>query len=238
MAEATLYAHINFLYLEVAMKTKPELVSFKLCPFVQRSVIVMKEKGVDYDITYINLKEPPVWFKEISPLGKVPLLKVGNTVLFESAVIMEYLDEVNPPSLHPADPLQKAQNRAWNEFASTLLEGQFKMVIGAKDEEACNGAEQDLKNRLALLEPMVQGSYFNGEIFAITDAAYAPFFMRLQLLEQWYPMGLLDGLPKVKAWSDNLLQRATVQDSVVEGFADLYRGFIGSNDGFGAKRFG
>lgn len=218
--------------------TKPELVSFKLCPFVQRSVIVMKEKGVDYDITYINLKEPPAWFKEISPLGKVPLLKVGDTVLFESAVIMEYLDEVNPPSLHPSDPLQKAQNRAWNEFASTLLESQFRMVIGAKDEEGCDAAEQELKSKLTLLEPMIQGTFFNGETFSLTDAAYAPFFKRLNLLEQWHPMGLLADLPKVTAWSNNLLERATVKDSVVEGFDELYRGFIGGMGGFGAKRFG
>jgi len=218
--------------------TKPELVSFKLCPFVQRSVIVMKEKNVDYDITYINLMAPPAWFKVISPLGKVPLLKVGDTVLFESAVIMEYLDEVNPPSLHPTDPLQKAQNKAWNEFASTLLETQFRMVIGAKDEESCDAAEKELKSKLALLEPMIQGDYFNGDEFALTDAAYAPFFMRLNLLEQWHPMGLIDELPKVKAWSNNLLQRATVKESVVEGFAELYRGFISGKDGFGAKRFG
>jgi len=198
----------------------------------------MKEKGVDYDITYINLKEPPAWFKEISPLGKVPLLKVGDTVLFESAVIMEYLDEVNPPSLHPADPLQKAQNRAWNEFASTLLETQFRMVIGAKDEQTCDGAEEELRSKLALLEPIVQGSYFNGEQFALTDAAYAPLFMRINLLEQWHPMGLLDGLPKVKAWSENLLKRASVKESVVEGFDELYRGFIGGMGGFGAQRFG
>jgi len=218
--------------------TKPELVSFKLCPFVQRSVIVMKEKNVEYDITYINLKEPPAWFKEISPLGKVPLLKVGDTVLFESAVIMEYLDEINPPSLHPTDPLQKAQNRAWNEFASTLLESQFRMVIGAKDEAGCDAAEKELKSKLALLEPMIQGNYFNGEEFALTDAAYAPFFMRLNLLERWHPMGLLDSLTRVKGWSENLLQRDSVKASVVEGFDELYRGFITGNNGYGSKRFG
>ncbi len=50
-------------------------------------------------------------------------------------------------------------------------------------------------------------------------------------------MGLIDELPKLKAWSNNLLQRATVKESVVEGFAELYRGFISGKDGFGAKRF-
>src|SRR5512145_1650093 len=108
---------------------KPRLVSFKLCPFVQRSVIVLQEKRVDYEITYIDLKNPPDWFKAISPFGKVPLLQVGDTVLFESAVIMEYLDEVNPPSLHPADPLRKAHNRAWVEFSSSLFFCQYNMVM-------------------------------------------------------------------------------------------------------------
>ncbi|MBT7766569.1 MAG: glutathione S-transferase family protein, partial [Bdellovibrionales bacterium] len=53
-----------------------ELISFKLCPFVQRAVIVLKEHQLDYDINYINLADPPSWFREISPTGKVPLLKV------------------------------------------------------------------------------------------------------------------------------------------------------------------
>lgn len=64
-----------------------ELISFKTCPFVQRSVITLKEKGIDFKTTYIDLAEKPAWFLAISPLGKVPVLKIGDEVLFESAVI-------------------------------------------------------------------------------------------------------------------------------------------------------
>jgi glutathione S-transferase len=219
---------------------KPELISFKLCPFVQRSVIVLEEKGVDYDITYINLKEPPPWFQELSPLGKVPLLKVGDTVVFESAVIMEYLDEVNPPSLHPADPLKKAHNRAWIEFASTLFMCQFNMVM-AQEAQQCDNAEQELRDKLAQVEGQLGqlvGPYFNGEHFSLVDAAYAPLFMRLDYLEQWHPMGLLDTLPKIRAWSEALLARDSVKNSVVEELPQLYRGHIASSGGHGAKRFG
>lgn len=216
---------------------KPELISFKLCPFVQRSVIVLQEKDVDYDITYINLQEPPAWFKEISPLGKVPVLKVGDSVLFESAVIMEYLDEVNPPSLHPADPLKKAHNRAWIEFASTLFFCQFNMVM-AKEQEACDNAEQELRDKLAQVEAQVEGPLFNGEAFSLADAAYAPLFMRLAMLEKWHPMGVLDNLPKMKAWSESLLARDSVKNSVVENLEELYRGHIASSGGYGASRFG
>ena len=216
---------------------KPELVSFKICPFVQRSVIILQEKGTDFDITYINLKEPPEWFKTISPLGKVPVLKVGDEVVFESAVIMEYLDEVNPPSLHPADPLRKAHNRAWIEFASTLLMCQFNMVM-AKEQEAGDKAEQELRDKLALVNKQVKGPLFNGEAFSMIDAAYAPLFMRIALLEQWQPMGLLKEMPKLQTWSEQLLARPAVQNSVVDELPQLYRGHITSSGGYGAKRFG
>ena len=215
---------------------KPQLISFKICPFVQRSVIVMQEKGVDYDITYINPKEPPDWFKDISPLGKVPVLQIGDEVLFESAVIMEYLDEVNPPSLHPVDPLLKAKNRAWIEFASTILASQFNMVM-AKEQEDHEKAKNEVKAKLAMLEQQVAGPYFNGTHFALVDIAFAPIFMRIQFLEGWHPMGLMDGLPKVSAWSETLLDRESVKNSTVEDLQELYHGHISGSGGYGASLF-
>lgn len=201
----------------------PTLVSFKLCPFVQRSVIVMLEKGAPFDIAYIDLKQPPEWFKTISPLGKVPLLRVDDTVLFESAVIMEYLDEVNPPSLHPADPLRRAHNRAWIEFASVLFGCQYVLTMCAADAGAYDAALKDLRDKLALLEQQVAGPYFNGERFALVDAAFAPLFMRIELLEKWAAPGVLEGLPKLAAWSRLLGMLPSVKNSVVPEFAELYR---------------
>jgi glutathione S-transferase len=66
-----------------------ELISFKLCPFVQRSVILLKQKGVPFDIRFIDLSDKPKWFLDISPTGKVPVLRVKHEsgeedVLFES----------------------------------------------------------------------------------------------------------------------------------------------------------
>ncbi len=89
------------------------LVSFDLCPYVQRAAIVLAEKGVPFKRVDVDLADKPDWFRAISPLGKVPLLKVGGEVLFESAVIVEYLEETEGPALHPADPLAKAKHRAW-----------------------------------------------------------------------------------------------------------------------------
>lgn len=220
-------------------KSKPELISFKLCPFVQRSVITLLEKGVDYDITYIDLAKPPQWFLDISPLGKVPALKVGDKVLFESAVINEYLDEVNPPMLLPADPLVKAQNRAWIEFASNLIGDQYQLMI-AKEEGQYTKAYEALYKKLEQLEAVLgEGPFFNGESFSLMDAASAPVFMRMELLDEWSGMGgLYDKLPKVRAWQAALMSRPSVQKSVVPEFADELRGYIGATGGYAAQRFG
>ena len=74
-----------------------ELIGFKICPFVQRAVITLLRKDVPYKVTYIDLSSPPVWFNKISPFGKVPVLKINEQqVVFESAIIDEYLDEAYP----------------------------------------------------------------------------------------------------------------------------------------------
>lgn len=220
------------------MSTKPELISFKLCPYVQRSVITLLEKGVDYDLTYIDLADPPQWFLDISPLGKVPALRVGDQVLFESAVINEYLDEVNPPSMHPGEPLHKAQNRAWIEFASNLIGDQYQLMVAA-DEAQYQKAYAAIRKKLGQLQQIVgMGPYFNGESFSLMDAAIAPVFMRLQLLDQWYSLeGLYNETPKVAAWHEALLARPSVQGSVVEEFAPVLRDYIGKTGGYSASLF-
>jgi len=68
------------------------LVSFDLCPYVQRAAIALAEKGVPFERRDVDLANKPDWFEAISPLGKVPLLQVDDEVLFESAVIVEYLE--------------------------------------------------------------------------------------------------------------------------------------------------
>ena len=102
---------------------KLRLISFPLCPYVQRAAIVLAEKGVPFERVDIDLSNKPDWFLKLSPLGKVPVLVVTGEdgreeVLFESAVIAEYLDEVLEPKLLPSDPLEKARHRAWIEFGS------------------------------------------------------------------------------------------------------------------------
>jgi len=212
---------------------KLRLISFKLCPFVQRTVITLLHKDVPYDIDYIDLNDPPAWFRELSPLGKVPVLQVdGREVLFESAVIQEYVDEITPPSLQPADPLVRAKNRAWISFGGEMI---MKMhaVVTAKDAESFNEASDAFSTMLARVDAVHSGGdYFNGEEFALIDAAYAPIFMRLDRLCSECGVSLLDDFPKLRHWSDTLLALPSVQHSVVEAFPMMYRKMLEKIDGY------
>ena len=206
---------------------KPRLVSFKLCPFVQRSVITLLHKGVDFDIEYIDLADKPDWFLEISPLGKVPVLRVGSESLFESAVINEYLDETTGDPLHPTDPLARAKNRAWIEFGSGLLGAQYRACI-AKDEDALDKALEDLDAGLARVAGAMAGPpYFNGGALSLVDTAYAPLFMRQALLAERTRRDPYGGQDKIRGWAEALLGLEAVEKSVVPEFPKLFAKMLG-----------
>lgn len=211
------------------MSTDYKLISFNLCPFVQRSVITLREKGVTgFEIQYIDLADKPDWFLELSPLGKVPILVVEDTVLFESAVINEYLEEAAPgPALHPADLLRKAHNRAWIEVGSELLRKCYGL-FNAKDAGAVSKAATNVRGVLSLLEEALgDGPLFNGQDFSLVDAAVAPALQRLTWTEELVPtMSVLADTPKVAAWRDVLLARPSVQQSTVPEIKELFAGYL------------
>ena len=101
--------------------TKYMLVSFKTCPWVQRSAIVLREKKVEFELRHIEPDNRPDWFLAISPHKKVPVLRIDDVVsLFESNAINEYLDETIAPRVHPEDPIARAINRGWTDYVPTF----------------------------------------------------------------------------------------------------------------------
>ncbi len=210
------------------------LVSFKTCPYVQRSVITLKHKGIDFQVTYIDLENRPDWFMRDSPLGKVPILKVteggSETVLFESAVINEFIDEVTPGSLLPADPLQKARARAWIEFASECLMDYYQAAM-AGDEEAFTKHRDALVDKLGRLQEQVKGPFFLGTEFSLVDTAVAPLLMRLEQMGEIAPGFDLGEFPKLRAWLDALQEMPQVTESMVPEWRDLNLGFIRARGG-------
>ncbi len=208
-----------------------KLVSFDVCPFVQRSVITLEEKGVPYEIEHIDLNNKPEWFMQLSPLGKVPILIVEDMVIFESATINEYLDETAPGrKLQPSDPLRRAHNRAWIEFTSTILVTRNHMQH-AKTEQETRRLAAIIHGQLARLEEQLDnGPFFNGDGFSLVDAAAAPLFQRLNWLLELSPdLGVFNGLPKVTSWSEALLQRESVKRSTVADIRERYLAYLQGN---------
>jgi glutathione S-transferase len=212
------------------------LISFKTCPFVQRAVITLKHKNIDFEITYIDLAEPPDWFLELSPLAKVPVLKVDDEVLFESAVINEYLDEITGGDLQPRDPLARAKNRAWIEFASNML-GNLHMMKMSKDEERYNKYRDVLVSQLQRVEKRLgDGPWFNGAEFSLADTAFAPLFRQNSVAGNKLSVLDPETMPRVAAWAQRLLALPEVRDSVVDEFEDLYLSAMQKNGSYSLNR--
>src|SRR5215510_14325385 len=123
--------------------TKYLLVSFKTCPWVQRSAIVLREKKIDFEFRHIERDNRPDWFLAISPHKKVPVLRVDDTVsLFESNAINEYLDETIAPRLHPEDPVERAINRACTDYVPTFASIVTATAYADTEAEYNKAAEQ------------------------------------------------------------------------------------------------
>ncbi|MEM7207371.1 MAG: glutathione S-transferase family protein [Pseudomonadota bacterium] len=209
-----------------------ELISFKLCPFVQRAVITLNYKGVEHDVTYIDLADPPAWFLEISPLGKVPVLKVDGEILFESAVINEFLDDITGGDLQPEDPLLRAKNRAWIEIASNMLGNSYMMKIAQNEEDYQKHRETQLA-RLQMVENQLgEGAWFNGDDFSLVDTSFAPLFTHDAVADGQFSLLSEGGFPKLAAWAKRLLELPAVQQSVVGDFETLYLAALQSNDSY------
>lgn len=207
------------------------LVSFDLCPYVQRAAIVLSEKGVPFSRVNVDLANKPDWFKAISPLGKVPLLQVGDEVLFESAVIVEYLEETSPNPLHPADPLLRARHRAWMEFGSSILADIW--VIETTADPALFAAKQQLlREKFGRIEAELgEGPFFAGAGFSIVDAVYAPAFRYFDVFDTIADLGVFTDLPKVRAWRSALAERPSVIAAVVPDYPERLRAFLRKHDG-------
>lgn len=207
---------------------KLTLISLPTCPYVQRAVIALAEKDVPFDIVYVDLLNKPDWFLALSPLGKVPVLKVErpgqeDAVVFESAVILEYIEETaGGTPLHPADPLERAQHRSWMEFGSAVLGDMFGFG-SAPDEEAYLKARDVLAAKLKRLEAVVSdGPFFAGERFSYVDAVFGPVFRQLDVMDGAHRHGLFDDLPKLSRWREALAKRPSVNGAVPDDFNERY----------------
>jgi glutathione S-transferase len=208
------------------MPPRLRLISHRLCPYVQRAVISLTEKGVAFERVDVDLANKPDWFLKLSPLGRTPVLQVGDTAIFESAVILEYLEETEPKPLHPADPLHRAEHRGWIEFGSAVL-NDIAGLYSAADETAFKAKTTQLEARFARLEARIVASpWFDGEAFSLVDAVFGPVFRYFDVFDGIGDFGILAGKLRLARWRASLAVRPSVKSAVSADYPALLSDFL------------
>lgn len=204
-----------------------ELISNHLCPFTQRVAIQLAEKGAAYEHTYIDLANKPAWFVQISPLGKVPILRMADATLFETTAICEFLEEtVEGPSLYPAEPFAKAQHRAWIEFATAIIADVFGFY-SAPDASAFERKKDALRAKFSRLDGhLSSGPYFAGNAFYLADAAFAPIFRLFDTFDRIADFKIFRETRHIKDYRAALAERQSVQTAVFADYGNHFKAYL------------
>ena len=168
-----------------------KLYDFKSSPNCQRVKVVLAEKNLPYEIVPIDLRaqaqKTPDYLK-LNPYGKVPVLTDDDTVLYESCIINEYLEEKYPnPPLLPKDPGKKARARILIDYGMAHFDGAYQKLRMelAKDpkeqsQQVVDNAKGDLKKLLQRLENDIGDQPYLVGDFSLVDADLIPRFTRLE----------------------------------------------------------
>jgi glutathione S-transferase len=216
---------------------KLELISFALCPFVHRASIMLRHKGVPFDIRYIDLKNKPDWFLAISPRGKVPVLLVDGVALFESAAINEYLDETHPPRVMPSDPIERARTRAWIEVANDLQLAQSN-VCTAPTAEKFEDAQKVLASVAARFESAIDEGFLAPDGFGLIHITIAPALHRLVLLGRRAGKRFFAQTPKFERLAERIAALPAVTSTVLEDFEARYLVYLEGKESYLARTVG
>ncbi len=178
-----------------------------------RSRIVLAEKGVTVDVLEVK-EEKPEQLLEVNPYGTVPTLIDRDLVLYDSNVIMEYLDERFPhPPLLPVYPVARAQSRMmmhridtdWYKLADLIKNG---------DKEEAEVATKQLKDSLTAITSVFSShAYFLSEEYSLVDSCIAPLLWRLPALGIKLPPAKAKILAK---YEEKLFERDAFQASLTE----------------------
>lgn len=197
-----------------------ELYSYAACPFAQRTRMALIEKNLAFQLIEVDVASPPPGFREISPYGKVPLLRHGGGTIYESTIINQYLDEVFPERpLMPGTPLERAQARIWMDYCDTrFLPAAHRLLAESADEGRRAGNVARLTEVLRFIESeglrrLGAGPYFFGGQVTLTDLQFAPFFERFGVYEQLGGAEWPADCTRLRAWLDAMRARDSFQST-------------------------
>ena len=203
-----------------------KLVSFKICPFVQRVTALLEAKNKPYDIEYINLRNKPDWFLQASPNAQVPILITAmGEVLFESDAIVEFIEETVPEPMFNSNPVNKAQERAWSYLATKHYLVQCSAQRSSTKEILVERSEK-MHKAFAKLEKKLTGSrFFSGDKIGMVDIAWLPVLHRAAIIEKYADYDFIGKFSKVKSLQENILATGLAEKSVAADFEDKFTAF-------------
>jgi RNA polymerase-associated protein len=197
-----------------------KLYNYPDCPFCQKVRVVLAEKDLEYEEHLVDLRkqdQKTPEFLALNPYGKVPVLVDDETVVYDSTIINEYLEDEYPhPSLLPApeDSAGRARVRLLEDYCdnsfippTTVLLAQALKPEGERDEQRVEQARDELRRCLYFLREHLDGHQFLvGDEFTLADAAFAPRMMVLGRLGfEFEP-----ALAPVQQWLDRVRTRPSV----------------------------
>ncbi|MBN3562739.1 glutathione S-transferase family protein [Aliamphritea spongicola] len=203
-----------------------KIVSFKICPFVQRVTGLLEAKKIPYELEYISLKDKPQWFLDISPTGQVPMLITeSGKALFESDAIIEYIDEISAPVEAGLTPEDRAFDRAWSYQASKHYLVQCS-TMRSGDKDTLTERTEKLAKAFAKAEKQLgEGTFFKGDQLSNIDIAWLPLLHRADIIREHTGYDLLNGYPKVQAWQASVMKTGLAEASVAEDFETAFTDF-------------
>ena len=196
-----------------------ELFSYEACPYAQRTRMTLLEKGIEHKITEVDLYNRPDWWADLSPYGKVPLIKHGNAVIYESAIINQYLEEAFPAvPLMPTDPAQRAVARIWIDYCdSYFMAAAHDIIAHRKDGGKRQEAVENLAEKLEFMEKhglraiSDKGPFWMGEQLTLVDMQYAPFFERFDCYADLWGAYIPPSCTRLLAWWETMKARESWQ---------------------------
>jgi RNA polymerase-associated protein len=151
-------------------------------PYCHRVRLVLAEKNITYEVSDIDPLNVPEEVMELNPYGTLPTLVDRDLKLYESRIIMEYLDERFPhPPLLPVDPVSRSTSRLLMYRVDHDWYSLMDIILSGKKDAA--KARKELRESLISTSPVFNAKpYFMSDEFTLVDCAIAPLLWRLQEL--------------------------------------------------------
>lgn len=204
-----------------------KIISFTICPFVQRVTAALEAKQVPYEVEYISLNNKPQWFLNISPNGQVPVMVTeSGTALFESDAIIEFIEDEYGPIETGVSNEQRALDRAWSYLGSKHYLAQCG-TMSSRDQATFQERETKLFTAFQKAERQLSAEhrFFKSDQLSNVDIAWLPLLHRADIVKKVTGYDFFCGLTKMQAWQKAIMESGLVDKTVSADFEQKFRDF-------------